>query len=121
MTPEQPVVLPAKVVDRTTQLFVLAAVRNKTDAVTPAQFLEKIALGLFTTVTDGQGRVVVSTTEANGSVSFATPPGLGPAEVSAAAMTALEWLSFQPDPLNPVIFPRSSTRLRPSLARSRIC
>lgn len=68
----------------------LAALRGaeKAKDKTPVQILEEIVLGRFTSdFTDG--KTVISTSEAGGSVSFQLPDSFTPAEVMALAMECI--------------------------------
>ncbi len=66
---------------------------------TPAEILMQIMRGAFRIVS--AGRILVSTSEAGGTASFAIPEGAGQAEVLAIAARCYSWLEQQPDPLNP--------------------
>jgi len=81
--------------------------------------LEQIILGKFQSeVTDG--KTLVSTSEAGGTVTFALPNNLGPAEIMALAEEAIEWLDNQPDPANPNLSPRRIRRLRVSFDKAAV-
>lgn len=75
-----------------------------------------VLAGLLTTqfnLTLLNGRVVVSTAEAGGSVTFATGGEISTPEAFMALVEeALEWVEQQPDPNNPNLSPRHITRLR---------
>jgi hypothetical protein len=72
--------------------------------------IEAIVLGLFESSVVN-GRTVIRTSEAAGSVEFSLGDGLSPSELVELATTALRWIESRPDPLNPGI-PRQVKRLR---------
>lgn len=85
----------------------------------PKPVLEQIILGKFESeVTNG--KTVISTTEAGGTVTFVVADSLGPAEVLTLAEEAIEWLDQQPDPANPNLSPRRIRRLRVSFDKAVI-
>jgi hypothetical protein len=67
---------------------------------TPKSVLEAILFGRFTTDVRN-GKTVISTSEAGGSVTFSFSDSLSPSDIIAVAEQALEWLESQPDPDNP--------------------
>ena len=79
---------------------------------TPTQLLTDVQLGKFNSeATDG--RTILSTTEAGGTITFAFPGELTPGDVLEYTEEALEWLSEQVDPDNPVLnWKRPARRLR---------
>ena len=98
--------------------LVLAAKKNsKEGETTPIDVLETIVVGRFDS-DFSNGKTVISTQEADGSVSFSIPDQLSPAEVVALAMEAIAWLKAQPDPNNPNVYPRRIKRLRVSFAKA---
>ncbi len=66
---------------------------------TAKQVLEAIILSRFTSEATN-GRTLISTSEAGGSVAFTFPEMLNPAEVMAYAEKALQWIEAQPDQNN---------------------
>jgi len=81
--------------------------------------LESIILGRFKSEATN-GRTVVSTSEAGGSVSFHFPDMLTPAEVMALAEEALEYCAQFSDPNNPPLTFRRIRRMRVSFAKGAI-
>jgi hypothetical protein len=99
--------------------FIQAAQLRATQANTTAKaVIEAILIGQFTSSV-AKGRTVIQTSEAGGSVQFAIPDGLSPAEVMEMAGRALRWIDSRPDPNNPGL-PREVTRLRVSFDRASI-
>lgn len=99
--------------------FIQAAQLRATQANTTAKaVIEAILLGQFTSSV-ANGRTIIQTAEAGGSVQFAIPDGLSPAEVMEMAGRALRWIESQPDPDNPGR-PREIRRLRVSFDRAVI-
>lgn len=79
---------------------------------TPTQLLEDVQLGKFN-VEATDGRTILSTTEAGGTVTFAFPGELTPGDVLEYTEEALEWLSEQTNPDAPVLdWKRPARRLR---------
>jgi len=80
--------------------FIRAAVLEAAAAVSPTTaraLLQAIIRGKFKTdATDG--KTVISTSEAGGTVTFTLPDSLSPAEVMIRAEQAIEWLERQTDP-----------------------
>jgi hypothetical protein len=99
-----------------TTFIQLAKLRATQASTTPRAIVEAIALGQFTTSV-ANGRTVVQTMEAGGSVQFEIPPGLSPVEVTELAGKALRWIDAQPDPNNPAL-PRQIRRLRATFNRA---
>lgn len=108
--------------------MLLAAVKTAKDAqeggsteqLTPAKVLENIIIGRFETELS-EGKTLISTSEANGTASFAIVGGLTPADIVEIAMEALVWLNDQDDPLNPPVLPlKRIKRLRASFAKATI-
>lgn len=98
--------------------LVYAAVKNaKAQGKKPADVLGEIILGHFnTSITDG--KTVISTTEANGTTTFALASEMSPPEIVALAMEAVAWVESQADPENPNPIPRRIKRLRVSFAKA---
>jgi len=67
---------------------------------TIVQVLESLILQNFQT-TISNGRVLIETQEAGGSVRFEVPANLSSSQIITIAEKALEWLLAQPDPNNP--------------------
>ncbi len=84
---------------------------------TPKSILEGILLGQFTSSATN-GRTLIRTTEAGGSVEFILPADLGPAEVMAICDEALRIVESSPDPLNPTVQSRRIMRLRASFRQA---
>ncbi|MFM7103090.1 MAG: hypothetical protein ACKO3N_18215 [Verrucomicrobiota bacterium] len=82
--------------------------------------LECILLGQFNSSVVN-GRTVISTSEAGGSVQFEILDGLGPARVAELAGEALDWLDSLPaeQQANPIP-PRRIRRLRVSFSRAQV-
>ena len=108
---------------------VLAAVRSSggdgaQNKVTPVAILENIVMGKFSTeFTDG--KTLVSSSEAGGSVSFSVPFNFGPDQVMTLAMEAIQRIKagdFGPDENNPdpYLNMRRIKRLRASFAKATI-
>ena len=66
------------------------------------------------------GKILISSTEAGGTVTFALPPGHTPLEIMALAQEALDWCSQFPDPNNPPASSRRIRRLRASFDKAAI-
>lgn len=81
----------------------------------PQSALEHLIVGKFL-VEVHDGKTVVRTEEAGGSIFFATAD-LGPGQVLELAEEALQWLMTQTDPTNPPLNPRRITRLRASFGQ----
>jgi hypothetical protein len=78
-------------------------------ATTARALLQTIIRGKFTTDATN-GRTVISTSEAGGTVTFTLPDALSPAEVMIRAEQAIEWLERQEDPDDPDLTKLRSTR-----------
>jgi hypothetical protein len=99
----------------------LAAVKQaKTSDRTPIAVLEDIVLGRFSSEFQ-DGKTVIASSEAGGSVSFAMAGDLNPAEIMSLAMEEITRISQEPDPSNPPAYPpRRIMRLRVSFAKATI-
>ncbi|MGN6556216.1 MAG: hypothetical protein ACTHLW_21100 [Verrucomicrobiota bacterium] len=65
------------------------------------------------------GQILVSTSEAGGSVSFALPPGHTPLELAILNEEAIKFCNHFNDPENPPLTGRRIQRLRASFWRAR--
>jgi hypothetical protein len=100
--------------------FVRAAKIRATElggANTPKKILETILLGQFTS-TATNGRTLIRTNEAGGSVEFAVAADLGPADVMSICEDALRIVENSPDPNNPTVQTRRIMRLRASFRQA---
>ncbi len=92
------------------------AAKARATALGGSNTLVSVLTGLLTTqfnLSVVNGRVIVSTAEAGGSVSFATGGEISsPEGFIALVEEALEWVEQQADPNNPNLSPRQVTRLR---------
>lgn len=107
---------------RLARIFVRAAKLRATqlgNGATPKSVLEGIVLGQFTSNATN-GRTVISTSEAGGTVTFTLPADLGPADVMTVADEALSIVETSADPLNPTVGSRRIRRLRASFAKAAI-
>ncbi len=96
----------------------IAKLTAERSGVSLRALLEDLAVKHFkTTVSDG--RVLLSTAEAGGSVEFEVPSGMGPNEIARLADKALRHLETQTDQTNPNP-PREITRLRATFNRASI-
>jgi hypothetical protein len=66
------------------------------------------------------GKVLISSGEAGGTVTFALPPGHTPLEIMALAQEAIDWCNQFPDPNNPPPSLRRIRRLRVSFDKAAI-
>lgn len=66
------------------------------------------------------GKILISTAEAGGSVTFAIPQGQTPMDVMALVQETLDWCAQYPDPDNPPLCARRIKRLRASFAKATI-
>lgn len=99
--------------------FVQAANLKAAQANTTTRaVLESILLGHFSS-TATNGRTVIATNEAGGSVQFVLPEGLTPTEVMELAGRGLRWIATRPDQDNPGV-PKTIKRLRVSFRKARI-
>jgi hypothetical protein len=99
--------------------FIQTAQLRATQAGTTAKaVIEAILVGQFQSSVSN-GRTIIQTAEAGGSVQLAIPDGLSPAEVTELAGRALPWIEARPDPNNPGL-PREVRRLRVTFGRARI-
>ena len=64
------------------------------------------------------GKMLISTAEAGGSVSFSALPGYSPIEMLRLVEEAIQWLQTQADPNNPNLTPRRIKRMRVSFAKA---
>lgn len=84
--------------------------------------LEDIFIGKFSTeLTDG--KTVISTMEAGGSVTFALLGNINPADIAALAHETIRFLKELPDPDNPseaVLYPKRIRRLRVSFRQASL-
>ncbi|MDE2100952.1 MAG: hypothetical protein KGL39_27140 [Patescibacteria group bacterium] len=106
--------------------IVLSAVRAAGDGqqLKPVAILENVVIGKFNTEFSN-GKVLVSTNEAGGSVSFMVPGDFGPDEVMALAYEAIQRIKsgdFGPneDSPDPYFNLRRIKRLRISFAKATI-
>lgn len=65
------------------------------------------------------GGIVISSSEAGGSVTFALPPGHTPLELAALNEESIAWCNQWPDPENPPMVCRRIKRMRASFAKAR--
>jgi hypothetical protein len=86
---------------------------------TAVQVLEAVIDNQFTSVAKN-GRTVVTTSEAGGSVTFHIDAGLNPTSVIQIAQRALNFIKSQADPANPVTHNRDIQRLRVSFAKANL-
>jgi hypothetical protein len=66
------------------------------------------------------GRTVISTSEAGGSVTFNIPTGMQPLEVMTLFQEALDYCASFPDPDNPKLCSNRIMRLRVSFAKATV-
>ena len=66
------------------------------------------------------GKILISSAEAGGTVTFALPPGHTPLEIMALAQEAIDWCNQFPDPNNPPPSLRRIRRLRVSFEKAAI-
>lgn len=66
------------------------------------------------------GKILISSSEAGGTVTFVVPPGHSPLEIMALAQEAIDWCSGFPDPNNPSASTRRIRRLRASFDQATI-
>jgi hypothetical protein len=109
--------------DKTTlaRAFVRAAKIRATElggGNTPKKILEAILVGQFTSSATN-GRTLIRTSEAGGSVEFAIAADLSPAEVMEITEQALQIVEQSDDPTNPEMPTRRIQRLRASFAQAR--
>ncbi|MEY2466758.1 MAG: hypothetical protein QOD03_1279 [Verrucomicrobiota bacterium] len=64
------------------------------------------------------GKILISTAEAGGTITFAIPAGHSPLEIMALAQEAIDWCNQFPDPNNPPATARRIRRLRVSFAKA---
>jgi hypothetical protein len=64
------------------------------------------------------GKILISTGEAGGTVTFAVPAGHTPLEIMALAQEAIDYCNQFPDPNNPPATARRIRRLRVSFAKA---
>ncbi|MDB6024019.1 MAG: hypothetical protein JWM68_242 [Verrucomicrobiales bacterium] len=98
----------------------LAALRQKTESKTPLQLLEDVVIGKYTSeIVDG--KTVIGTDEAGGSVSFALIGGFTPDEILGLVMETIVWINSQEDPEDyPPYPPRRIKRMRVSFEKATI-
>lgn len=96
----------------------IAKLKAAKDETTPKAVIEAIALGQFESSV-ANGRTIVRTSEAGGSVEFSLPDGLTPGELLELASEALRWIESQPDPDNPGL-PGTVKRLRVCFDRATL-
>jgi hypothetical protein len=66
------------------------------------------------------GKILISSAEAGGTVTFAVPAGHSPLEIMALAQEAIDWCNQFPDPNNPPDTARRIRRLRASFDKAVI-
>jgi hypothetical protein len=66
------------------------------------------------------GKILISSAEAGGTVTFTVPAGHSPLEIMALAQEAIDWCSQFPDPNNPPTSARRIRRLRASFDKATI-
>ena len=66
------------------------------------------------------GKILISSAEAGGTVTFAIPTGHSPLEIMALAQEAIDWCNQFPDPDNPPATARRIRRLRVSFDKAVI-
>jgi hypothetical protein len=64
------------------------------------------------------GKILISSAEAGGTVTFTVPAGHAPLEIMELAQEALDWCGQFPDPDNPPSTARRIRRLRASFAKA---
>jgi hypothetical protein len=101
--------------DMLVRAFVLAAARA--NPAEPLKSLEEVICGRYKTeVVDG--RTLIRTDDAGGSVQFILPPDFGPAEIMAIAYEAATFIANEPDPTKPRIYGRRIKRLKVSFLKT---
>ena len=101
------------------EIRALARIAKHKNTANPKAFLTSLLVAIYdSNIVDG--RVVISTMEAGGTVTFQIPHGMSPMEMAAAVEETIEWLEQQPDPANPVLSGRRLLRLNASFAKARI-
>lgn len=89
----------------------------KNDAA-PMDFLKALLVAIYEQDIS-TGKVLISSTEVGGTVTFAVPPGMNPEALFALVNEAIQWLESQDDPTDPV-FPRRIKRGRFSFSKASI-
>jgi hypothetical protein len=102
------------------RVFARAAALEATSAKTALQILDDIILGRFRSDVVN-GKTLISTSEAGGSVTFQISTSLSPAEITEIALEAASWISTLPDPDLATAYPRRIRRLRASFGNSTAC
>jgi hypothetical protein len=98
----------------------VASAKNKApDGRKLTEFIGDIRDAIFAdSIQDG--KILVSSAEAGGSVTFAIPPGHTPLELMELCQEALDWCNQFSDPNNPPETQRRIKRLRADFSRAVI-
>ena len=64
------------------------------------------------------GKILISSAEAGGTVTFSVPAGHAPLEIMELAQESIDWCNQFPDPNNPPATARRIRRLRASFAKA---
>lgn len=98
--------------------WIRAALSTATQQSKPLQqVLAEINSAIYSTGVQN-GQIVISTSEAGGSVSIAVQPGLSPLDLAELNEEAIAYCNQFPDPNNPDLNRRRIKRMRASFFRS---
>lgn len=93
----------------------VAKIKNDAD---PLAFLKLLLVAIYEQDIS-TGKVLISSTEVGGSVTFALPPGMTPDSLFSLVNEAIQWLESQDDPTDPQ-FSRRIKRGRFSFSKASI-
>jgi hypothetical protein len=92
-------------------------------SATPPTTLTKLLQGIQDAIFQNEiqdGKILISTAEAGGAVTFAIPQGQTPTDILALVQETLDWCNQYTDPDNPPLTARRIKRLRASFAKATI-
>lgn len=101
-----------------TEILALVRIATIKSPGTPLVWLKALLVAIYDGGDFSSGKILVSSTEVGGTVTFAVPPGHTPQSLLCLVESAIEWLQQQPDPTSPNLSPRRIRRLRVSFAKA---
>lgn len=101
-----------------TEILALVRVATIKSPGTPLVWLKALLVAIYDGGDFTSGKILISSTEAGGTVTFAIPPGHTPQSLMCLVELAIQWLTKQPDPTTPNLSPRRLRRLRASFAKA---
>jgi hypothetical protein len=93
----------------------------RSSAATSGKSLTQVLADIRNAIFNGglrDGKILISSAEAGGTVTFIVPAGHSPLEILALAQESIDWCNQFPNPDNPPATARRIRRLRASFAKA---